>query len=336
MSIIEDIEHGGDISAAETLFGIPDEGWMDLSTGINPWPYPLGRLDPECWTRLPHGKACERLIRSATERYGVAESSLVVAAPGTQALIQWLPRLRQSSRVCVLGPTYGEHAHVWQCQGHDVTEVAGLDKVFPEADVVIVVNPNNPDGMIHKPEKLLQFAGRLAERGGWLVVDEAFADLTPEISISGHAGAAGLIVLRSFGKFFGLAGVRLGFALAPSDLVGHLRQALGPWAVSGPAAEVGTRALADGQWIANTRNNLAAAAKRLDRVLDRFGHNVIGGTTLFRLVETPGAGELHAHLARRGILVRSFSENRHWLRFGLPADEDHWRRLEAALLTVNR
>jgi cobalamin biosynthesis protein CobC len=215
--------------------------------------------------------------------------------------------------------------------GHRAEEVSDLACVRA-ASLAVVVNPNNPDGRILTRETLLDCAHSLQRDGGILVVDEAFMEVGPRgVSLAGDVGERNIVVLRSFGKFFGLAGLRLGFALASPAVAARLRAALGPWAVSGPALAVGAKALADTGWIERTRRRLARAARRLDAILERAGLEVIGGTSLFRLAQTPAADALFRHLGRAGIFVRPFPDNASWLRFGLPANEPAWRRLEAAL-----
>ncbi|MFQ5955862.1 MAG: threonine-phosphate decarboxylase CobD [Kiloniellales bacterium] len=327
----EMVVHGGDTQWAERLFGRPPDGWLDLSTGINPFPYPVDGLPADTWTRLPDSGADRALRQAAADYYGVGDPALVVAAPGSQALIQWLPRLRPRSRVAVLGPTYGEHARAWANAGHAVDTVADPDEPGPGVDVLVVTNPNNPDGRCYPPGHLMAIADRLARRGGLLVVDEAFADLDPGASVAPSAGAPGLMVLRSFGKFFGLAGLRLGFGLAAPAPITELRDALGPWAVSGPAAHIATRAFRDGAWIAATRIKLAEGAARLDALLEDAGLAVAGGTALYRLVTGVDAPDLFVRLGRRGILVRHFPEQPEWLRFGLPGDDRGYARLAEAL-----
>ena len=245
-------------------------------------------------------------------------------------LIQWLPRLRPPSRVAVVSPTYSEHAKSWKAAGHELIEVADIGGA-PSADVVVITNPNNPDGRVFRPDELNHLANRLASNGGWLIVDEAFADTVPEVSLAGATARPGRILLRSFGKFFGLAGLRLGFALAPPDLAAALRAALGPWSVSGPAIEIGRRALADSEWIDATRTRLAEATRDLDALLASASLRVIGGTTLFRLAAHPRAPDLFERLGRAGILVRSFPDHPSRIRFGLPADQAATRRLRTAL-----
>ncbi|MBK1841679.1 threonine-phosphate decarboxylase [Azospirillum sp. YIM B02556] len=322
------ILHGGDLDGARAAFPGAPEPWVDLSTGINPWPYPLPPIPQDAWSRLPGRGEEAVLLLAAAACYGAPSADLVAAASGSQALIQLLPRLRGAGRVAVWGPTYGEHARCWALAGHDVRMVGEAE----EADVLVVVNPNNPDGRRLPSSLLLDLAERQAARGGWLVVDEAFADMRPEDSVAAYAGRPGLVILRSFGKFFGLAGLRLGIVLASAELAASLREAIGPWAVSGPGLAVATAALGDRDWIAATRGRLAIAAAELDRLLEEARLRVVGGTELFRLVESPRAPALYRALGDAGILVRRFEHRPDWLRFGLPPSDQAWRRLEAALV----
>lgn len=329
-----DLLHGGDLDGARAAFPAAPGPWVDLSTGINPWPYPLPPVPSDAWTRLP-GRAEEEALRAAAAAcYGAPSAELVAAASGSQALIQLLPRLLPPGRVAVVEPTYAEHARCWALAGHEVRSVEGADILAQDVlaqDVLIVVNPNNPDGRILPPGRLLELAQAQAARGGWLVVDEAFADMEPERSVARFAGRPGLVVLRSFGKFFGLAGLRLGIALAPAKLAAGLRDAIGPWAVSGPGLSIATAAFADGEWIARTRGMLDDAMARLHRLLSGAGLTVIGGTALFCLVEDPRAPDLYRALGEAGILVRRFERRPDWLRFGLPGPEESWQRLSVAL-----
>jgi cobalamin biosynthetic protein CobC len=321
--------HGGDPAAAEARFGRPTAGWLDLSTGINPFAYPVPELAPDFWRRLPDSSADLALRTAAATAWGVDDLARIVAGPGTQSLIQLLPLLRPAARVAVVGPTYAGHADAWTHAGHEIVPCAGLDDIG-DAEVAIVVNPNNPDGRTHAPEALREAAAAMEERGGLLVADEAFGDLAPELSVAGEVFES-LVVLRSFGKFFGLAGLRLGLAVCPPDLARLLRESLGPWPVSGPALEIGRIALADAAWIAAMRVRLAEEATKLDALLTAGGLAVLGGTSLFRLAGAPRAWSLFEHLGKRGILVRPFAEQARWLRFGLPGDEAARRRLAAAL-----
>jgi cobalamin biosynthetic protein CobC len=323
-------DHGGALARAEVRFGRPAAGWIDLSTGINPWPYSIPALSPAAWTRLPDYDALDALLDAAAGAYGVTDRAAIVAAPGSQALIQTVPRLRRPGTVAILGFTYAEHARCWAMAGHEVMVAADLDEAA-RADCVVVTNPNNPDGRQIAPALLLDLADRLVQRRGLLVVDEAFADVTPAISVAAAAGREGLCVLRSFGKFYGLAGLRLGFALGPSSLVQRIEAELGPWAVAGPALEIGRKALLDRNWAAAMRARLATAAAALDRMLTDRSLEPAGGTDLFRLVRSDQAPALYDRLGRRGILVRAFTEKANWLRFGLPPDGAAIDRLSLAL-----
>jgi cobalamin biosynthesis protein CobC len=322
------IYHGGDLAAARARFGGAAEDWLDLSTGINPRPYPVSDLPAEAWTQLPQPDAEERLLAAARNAYDLPACAGIAAAPGTQALIQLLPTLLSPRRVAIVAPTYGEHAPAWRAAGHDVREVR---EPVSDTDVLVLCSPNNPDGRLADPA-LLEWTGE----GRLLVVDEAFADVTPEASLTPHAGLKGLLILRSFGKFYGLAGLRLGFAVGDPALTRVLAARLGPWAVSGPALEIGAAALADTDWQAEGRAYLQQASARLDDLLHRAGLHVVGGTSLFRLAETPGpAAAWHEHLACAHIWTRPFPDHSRWLRFGLPGSEHAWQRLAAALAATN-
>ncbi len=320
------IAHGGGLIAAAQRFPDAPRPWLDLSTGINPVAYPLTPMPADTLARLPEPEQVAALEAVAARAYGVADPAAVVAGPGTQALIHLLPRLRPRGTVSVLSPTYAEHAAAWALAGHAVSEVATPE----EAAVVVAVRPNNPDGRILPAEAVLRLTDQVASKGGLLVLDEAFADLEG-CSLAQFLPRPGLLILRSFGKTYGLAGLRLGFALTSPELAGALRAGLGPWAVSGPAIWAGSQALADGEWPAAAGARLAQDAARLDDLLSRAGGRVVGGTRLFRLVEHANAAALADRLGRAGILVRRFAEAPTRLRFGLPGAAADWDRLGAAL-----
>ncbi|MET0258908.1 MAG: aminotransferase class I/II-fold pyridoxal phosphate-dependent enzyme, partial [Methylobacterium sp.] len=256
----------------------------------------------------------------------------VAAAPGSQILIETIPRLRPASHVAVVGPTYAEHAMAWRRAGHTVETVPDL----PESerfDVVVVVNPNNPDGRIHAPDALHRLAGSLSAKGGLLLVDEAFTDLEPAGAGKVDLGR-GTVRLRSFGKSFGLAGLRLGFVLTDPLLARRIETALGPWAVSGPAIAAGLLALPDAAWRQETSRARAHDAARLDRMILRGGGRIVGGTVLFRTAIFADGPDLFRRLGQAGIYVRKFPERPAQLRFGLPPDKAAWCRLSRVLKPV--
>lgn len=321
--------HGGDLSKASDRFGEPAAGWVDLSTGINPRPWQVAPAALEALHALPDAARLNTLLSAAAGAYGTGGPGRLVAAPGTQALIQWLPRLRPMGRTAIVSPTYGEHAAAWRLAGHDVIEVGDLPTAT-DFDVVIVTRPNNPDGRSPDRAAIAALAGDLATKGGLLVVDEAFADLDPAASVAA-AAHTGLIALRSFGKFYGLPGLRLGFAVCDPATARSLAAALGPWPVSSLAADIGAAALADKQWQDETRTWLRGGARRLDDLLTGAGFDIVGGTDLYRLASRKDAMEIYEQLGRAGIYVRSFPDNPAWLRFGLPGTDIHWIRLEKAM-----
>lgn len=322
------LEHGGRLRAAAQRYGIPLEDWLDLSTGVAPYGWDLPPVPAQAWARLP--EINDGLEAAARDYYGAA-SLLPVA--GSQAAIQALPRLRAHSDVGILAPTYAEHAAAWRREGHRITKLSegSVHRALPQLDVLLVVNPNNPTGRLIEPARLLDWHDELAERGGWLLVDEAFIDCTPQHSLAAYSDMPGLIVLRSFGKFFGLAGLRLGFVLAAQALLDELEALLGPWAVSGPARSVARQLLADSDGQRRQRERLLADGARLAALLRDCGLPPTGGSALFQFCCTRRAVPCMELLARRGILIRLFAELDS-LRFGLPADEAGWLRLEQGLL----
>lgn len=327
----EPLPHGGDLAAARRLFPGAPEPFIDLSTGINPFPYRLPRLPADVFARLPDSAAVAALAEIAAAAYGAPSPAHVVAAPGTQVLLPLTAGLRPPGRAAVLAPTYGEFTRAAALAGHSVIDVRDLASAV-DCRLVFAANPNNPDGRLFAASNLLALADKLRARGGMLVVDEAFMDVGPPgLSLAPYLARGNIVVLRSFGKFFGLAGLRLGFALASPPLAARIAAMLGPWAVSGPALAVGAKALADAVWIEETRLRLAKSAQRLDAVLRAADLKVIGGTLLFRLVRTPAPGELFHRLGGAGILVRMFPDRTDWLRFGLPANKEARRRLQIAL-----
>jgi cobalamin biosynthetic protein CobC len=326
----EPLLHGGDLGAARRQFPDAPEPFIDLSTGINPNSHPVPTLSPEVFTRLPEPEAVARLAVAAATFYGAPSAAHVAPAPGTQILLPLIAGLVRPGRAAVLSPTYNEHARSAALVGHRVTETCDI-AALGEADLAIVTNPNSPDGRLLDRDALLAVAATLRSRGGVLVVDEAFMDAVPAGSSIASEAARNVVVLRSFGKFFGLAGVRLGFALLDPQLAARLCALLGPWAVSGPALTIGTAALMDRPWIERTRRELKEATARLDALFGRVGLEVVGGTALFCLVRTRAANTLCHHLGRDGILARVFPDNPEWLRFGLPGNEAAWARLENSL-----
>ncbi|MDD0986287.1 MULTISPECIES: threonine-phosphate decarboxylase CobD [Pseudomonas] len=321
------LEHGGRLRKAALQYGIAQEDWLDLSSGLAPWPWPIPPISLRAWARLP--ETDDGLEQAACDYYGAAQ---VLPVPGSQAAIQLLPRLRRAGKVGVLSPCYAEHAEAWRRAGYIVREVLEqeVDFFLDSLDVLVVVNPNNPTGLSLTPQRLLDWHARLAERGGWLVVDEAFMDNTPHLSLASQANQVGLIVLRSFGKFFGLAGVRLGFVLAERKLLKLLAEQVGPWAVSGPTRELGQVCLRDSAGHTYQRQRCEDASQRLFRLLEQYGLRPQGGCALFQWLISDHAEQLHEFMAQRGILLRLFVHDSS-LRFGLPGTDADWLRLEQAL-----
>ncbi len=324
------IAHGGALDAAVKKYGGSKADWIDLSTGINPVPAPLPKLGSSVWQALPDADLMENCLAAARKSYYFPQSAALIAAPGVQAIIQLLPNLRPGKKAAIFSPTYGEYAHVFQTLGGGSRIINTINDVQDET-VVILVNPNNPDGKIVPPDVLINLANSLADKGGLLIVDEAFCDLTPEVSVKSYAGMRGLLVLKSFGKFFGLAGVRLGFAAGHADDIAILNRHLGPWAVSGPALTIGAACLRDREMHVKTALSIRTNSTAQRAVFEQLGLTLIADTGLFHLINCPDASAVYEALAHHHILTRIFADQPNWLRLGLCKNDVERARLASAL-----
>lgn len=306
-------DHGGGIDAAIAQFGGTRADWLDLSTGINPVSYPMPSLPHDAWTALPDKAAFARLYDLARRFWNIPEDAAIIGATGASAIIAALPRVIPKGEVCIPGPTYNEHGAAFASSGW----ILGQDP----SHVTVAVHPNNPDGHVWKADAL---------DTPYVIIDESFCDVAPEASLIHLAGRPGTVVLKSFGKFWGMAGLRLGFAIGDPAIIGKLTELLGPWQVSGPALAIGAEALSDPQWADQTRARLTQDAARLDDLMTDKGAALIGGTTLFRLYDVGKAETLQNQLAQNHIWSRSFPYAPNWLRLGLPAPT-RWDQLESAL-----
>lgn len=328
----EGLKHGGRILAAAEKYHIAKEEWVDLSTGLNPNGWPVPDVPAEVWQSLPEDD--DGLQAAACQYYG-CDACLPVA--GSQAAIQTLPRLRPHSKVGVISPTYAEHEHKWKHSGHDVFQLRleEVEKNINTLDVLVVVNPNNPTGEIIEIKKLLDWYQCLSNRGGWLIVDEAFIDTTPGKSLVSSGIKPGLIILRSMGKFFGVAGIRCGFVMGDKELLQRLAAELGPWSLTGPTRYIAEKALLDTAWQIKTRQKLTASSERLGKVLSQAGLAPNASTALFQWVEHTHVKEIYEICAKKGILIRLFEKKTKSslpsLRFGLPGNENEWRQLNDVL-----
>ena len=325
------LEHGGRLRQAAREYGIALKDWVDLSTGINPDTYPIPSIDPLCWQRLPEDN--DGLEAAAAAYYG---SERLLALPGSQAAIQSLPLLFKPMAIACVFPLYEEHPHAWEKAGHQLRRLPTLQRALSVVTPnVLLCNPNNPTANLLPRLALLDAADQLRRRRGWLIVDEAFSDAEPENTVAALAGsddAPNLIVLRSLGKFFGLAGARVGFMFAAADKLEALRELIGPWAVPNPSRVVARHALEDTAWQVAARARLATNSQRLAGLLAPLG--TVGRTALFCTVsgdkQSLPVAALADHFARRGILVRRF--DKHGLvRIGLPGGESEWQRLASAV-----
>ncbi|GAA0770256.1 threonine-phosphate decarboxylase [Roseibium denhamense] len=331
------MEHGGDLTRAIDQYGGTFDDWLDLSTGINPHTYPVpNALSRSAWTDLPGQAALDRLIAAARKAYRVPDHFGIVAGPGTQVLLSLLPETLPEGPVSLASPTYGSHKKVWTRSGRTPTELSSVYALPADAKIVLLVNPNNPDGRLVDVKSLLEMATVLTGRGGCLVLDEAFADTVPGASILPHVTDQNVLVLRSFGKFFGLAGLRLGFLAGPPALIQKTAGLLESWCLSGPAIEFGTAALRDADWQTKMNRQLADEMADLTLLLNEHHLSVFGGTPLYALAGLRKAVHLHEALARRHIWTRIFDYAPTWLRLGLPGSKANFERLSDALAEAQK
>lgn len=326
----EDFIHGGVLDLMRRRFSDVKEPWLDLSTGVSPFAYPDVEVSDAALRRLPT-RAMMNECRSAMAAAIGAPGESLLLAPGSELLIRLLPDVMKPKSIAVLSPSYGDHARVWRACGADVIETSSPLALADTVDTIVLCNPNNPDGRIFARRDLESVRARMAARGGWLIVDEAYADLNPALSLASLGGENGLVIFRSFGKFYGLAGVRLGALIVPAPVRRLMADRLGVWPVSGAALEIGARVYSDKGWADKTRARLAASRARVDSILAKGGVNICGGTDLFRFVETTDAYALWERLARSGVYVRRFEWSRRHLRIGLPPDSQAEERLSKAL-----
>ena len=325
------LEHGGRIQQVASLYPTITN-WLDLSTGINPQGWPVPALPDRVWQRLPEP---DDGLEISAQNYYHSDSFLTI--PGSQSAIQLLPALRSKSRVGIIAPTYAEHHYCWQKAGHDVLllNMSEVEQQLDQLDVLVVVNPNNPTGTLYWPSKLLEWHHQLKRRKGWLIVDEAFIDTTPDFSLLPSCPQPRLIVLRSLGKFFGLAGLRLGFVFAEPWLLKAMQENLGPWPIAAASRYIAREALSDTNWQHHMRHQLLSSGEQLRQLLTQYGLTTHGGCALFQWCQTQQARLWHDSLCEQGILTRLFRQPDS-LRFGLPANEQDWLQLETQLAAITR
>ena len=341
--------HGGAIDRAAKNYGIPASDWLDLSTGINATAWPVPTIDLIHWQRLPLASELRELKQAAANYYAIPNPDRIVCAPGTQALIQtipfWFADQGMKAKAHIIGPTYAEHAIGWQRAGFETDIIATTPETRTQHiadilqspggtnDIVILVNPNNPDGGVIDSADLIKLAQMAGHHDKWLLIDEAFMDCDPTHSLCPASDTLDrLIILRSLGKFFGLAGLRLGCAVMAPALAANLEDRIGLWAIAGPTLKVAQAAFNDRKWQSDMRKSLAHDGARLDAMIAaNCDLALIGGTALFRLYHGKNAAKLANHLGSRGILVRLFDEDKDRIRFGLPGIENDWLRLQKAL-----
>ena len=320
------LEHGGDLSKASVKYRRDESQWLDLSTGIAPWSWPIPQIPESVFASLPSNNG--KLEQAAAAYYG---NSSLLAVPGSQAAISHLPRFFSKCKVGVLWPSYAEHFASWQHYGHQVVALKQheIDEQLETLRILVVVNPNNPTSQFIPLNTLLDWKHRLAKNNGFLIIDEAFIDTQPQQSFL-HSGLDlnNVIVLRSLGKFFGLAGVRLGFIFAHQSILQFLQSQLGPWSVNHVAQCLGSQALLDKPWHIKQTLRLQQNARQLQQAFSKWSGLL--SSDYFVWIQTKNAESIHEHFAKAGIWTRLFSQPKS-IRIGLPKNKNDWKELRKAI-----
>ena len=310
------MEHGGNASEVALLYGIAPADMLDLSAAISPISYPLPPLVQSEWQTLPNRLSEQAVLEAARQAYQLPSGVNICLAAGSQSLLQAAPYLLSPTKVWHdKRVTYNEHLPAWAHAGHDCLISVDMP---PAISAAIIVRPNNPDGFIMPIDRVLDCAHHCQRQGGFVLVDEAFSDVIPEQSLIPYSQDLPLVITRSFGKFFGLAGLRLGFAIGQEKYITALRARIGPWPVAMPALQAALCALADRNWHSAHRQFLSNHATQMKEALSMSGLDFTGGCALFLTFSHDKAHDLHQYLARKGIWTRIYSSYPHLIRFGLP------------------
>ncbi|WP_286235147.1 threonine-phosphate decarboxylase CobD [Thalassotalea sediminis] len=322
------LTHGGQLRKVSEQYHIPVDEWLDLSTGIAPFSYPVPAIPQIIWQQLP--QYSPELLTAAKQYY---HCDNVLVSNGSQAIISILPTLwqkqnRKSTQVYLPFKGYKEHAQAWGNAGFEVhwyyDELPALEQLTSNC-VLVVINPNNPTGKLFSRGTLTIYQRAVTERQGLFIIDEAFMDvITPNQSMSGYINGNNTLVLKSFGKFFGLAGLRIGFIIANQQWLTLLAEHLGPWQVNGPAQFIAVKAMQDAKWQAQQKEKLSQQRLALKKLLLNYFGDDINGTDLFLTVNLNNQSQamyMYDSLCQQGVYVR-LTDDQHSLRFGIPKPED--------------
>ncbi|MGR6872271.1 threonine-phosphate decarboxylase CobD [Pseudomonas sp. HK3] len=336
--------HGGQLETYAKHYDIANNQWLDLSTGINPKGYPQPKIPDSVFRDLPNED--DGLQQAACKYYG---SDDVLMVPGSSWAIQCLPTVLQqydAQITKVLLPTigYSEHERAWRASNVEVVfyHYAPTNAQLQDCDVCVLINPNNPSSHLLSSEVVSDMAHQLNTHSGWLMVDEAFIDTQPQNSVIQNQ-LDNVIVLRSLGKFFGLAGLRVGAIIANDNLLKKCSELLPPWALNNPARFIAKQALQDNEWINQTTltlmqqsNNLASLCENTFLVKIKSALKIVKTDFFVTLIfdAKHDAFKCHHTLCEQGIYTRLL-DNKSGIRIGLPNNTDeNWQRLEHAFMQV--
>lgn len=336
MAFLNDSHHGGNVYAAARRLGRTVDQLIDFSASINPLGPAPGAVqairrarslehypDPDCWA-----------LRQALASHWRCSSNQIVIGNGSTELIHLLPEALQLRHLLVIGPTFSEYAHAMERFGGRVSmvlaeradgyapplaraiEAMRVNKAKPKGaapiDAVVLCNPNSPTGQACSVQEVKHLARIVQRRRIRLILDETFADYCEERSILPMTNKIeNAIVLRSFTKFFGLPGLRIGYLVTKADIAQRIRARQLPWSVNALAQEAALAALSDGRHARRSRSFMVRERARFHtRLRQVSGCVAFPSLANFLLMELPigrQARTVTAALHRQGILVRDCS-----------------------------
>ena len=336
VDIFLDDKHGGDLSDAVRV-NRKIKKWIDLSTGINPNAYNDFNIDKTVYSHLPSGNQLAELMSIARGYYNLNQEIKICAYQGAQGVINILPNIVNKNihdTIQILTPTYTEHYRVWNDHGFKIRLVTNIENELDPSIPFVLVNPNNPDGKLFQPKYLEELWERIRKAGGFLILDESFMDGTPDMSFRFDNCRDNVIVIRSFGKFFGLPGLRLGFVYGDNHYINKVSSLVGPWPISSSSLLIARKAMLDTVWISATITDLKMKSTALSNFLHDQKLKTVGDCYFFKTIELDNASQMHKALANHGIWTRIFNYNQKWLRMGLTKNKFEFEYLANTIMDI--
>ena len=345
----EPFAHGGNLNLLAAEAGIAPQAMLDFSASINPLGMPPTAREAiiagiEQLGHYPDPLA-EELVAAIAEAYNL-DSELLLAGNGSTELLYLALRVLRPGRVLLTAPGFSEYERAAALAGARIKwlrlkrqedfriDPARFAAAMAGCDLALLCNPNNPTSQAISRREAVAIAAAAKSCRCRLLLDEAFADFCPEISLLGHYHNSHLLILRSLTKFYALPGLRLGFLLLPRHLRPRFLAHKEPWSVNTLAIKAAVAALADRRFAERSRELIAAERPRLAAGLSGLVKRVYPAAANYLLLESEHARQLRTDLLARGIALRDCSNFRglgpQFLRVAIRSRPEN-RRLLAAL-----